>query len=174
MTRQVDLFDTPVSILSHEFVKRLASALVARSGVSSTEAFDLCKRAVDGRLCPTCGRLVKLYSRKLNAGMVKVLRQLYTRGECDPVPSRELDARGGDYAKLVLFGLVNTDENGLWSITQQGRDFLDGYGVAPSKVFIFMDELVGVSVASCRLRGNVDAFKLDHVTPAGVERVYIK
>jgi len=174
MTRQIDLFDKPVSIYSDEFTNRLASVLMDRSGVGYTEAFGLCKRAVNGRLCPTCGTLIKLYSRKLNAGMVKVLRQLYAHGNNDPLHSSKLDARGGDYAKLPLFGLVNSDENSLWSITQQGRDFLDGFGASPSKVYIFMGELVAVSVASCKLRGNVSAFKLDHITPSGVERVYLR
>ena len=172
MTRQMDIFSQPVAITSDEFIGRLAVVLMRRSGVSHSEAFELCKKAVGGRLCPVCGSLIKVYTRKLNKGMVRVLRQLHCMAR--PVKSSDLNARGGDYAKLPHFGLVSLDENGLWSITQAGRDFLDGFGASPSYVAIFMDELVGVSVASCKYLGTVDDFNLDHITPVGVERVYIK
>jgi len=172
MTRQIDLFDKPVSMLSDEFTAHIATVLMHKGGITHAEAFVLCKRAVEGRLCPVCGTTMKVYTRKMTPEMVRVLKQL--RGIGKPVETKHLQMRGGDYAKLPKFGLVNLDENGLWSITQQGRDFLDGFGSAPSFAAIFMGELVGVSVASCKYRGTIDGFKIDHITSAGVERVYLR
>lgn len=100
-----------------------------------------------GVICPCCDRYGKIYSRLLSSSMAYALILIYkafrTRTDWLHVPEYLTEmavtgatTRGGDYAKLVFWGLLEpkTDEvradgsprTGFFKITDRGRQFVDG------------------------------------------------
>lgn len=93
------------------------------------------ENAGDGVNCPCCGRLVKEYRRKLNAGMAATLVWLVGEWERTgrayvdvqrQAPARILRSR--EIGKLRHFGLVAQKEgaSALWMPTVRGVDFVRG------------------------------------------------
>ncbi len=115
--------------------------------------------ARDGTTCPCCGQFVKVYKRPLYAGMAAGLVLLcrdYVRGNQDwiHVPSakwRVEAGRGGDFAKLRYWGLIeerpNDDEakrtSGFWRPTDRGLEFANGRGMVQKYALVFQGECVG-------------------------------
>jgi hypothetical protein len=110
----------------------------------------------DGAYCPCCGQLVKLYRRKLYASMAMVLTLIYREFKRNPemqwlhVPTflngRGVLARGGDWAKLVYWGVIEartrTRDNqdaavGYYCITDKGRDFVEVRTSLPAAVYVY-------------------------------------
>lgn len=89
------------------------------------------KNRHDGVKCPCCEQHVQVYRRTLNAGMARALIMI-ARGGGGWIDIRVLDLRGGDYAKLRFWGLVEqrpSDDpkkkwSGLWRVTQLGLQFV--------------------------------------------------
>jgi hypothetical protein len=115
----------------------------------------------DGIQCPCCDQFCKRYRRKLNSQMARWLIWLYRRASgSEWVTVRESPVRGGDYAKLALWGLVeqksNDDEtkrtSGVWRITKLGRDFVDGHRFIPSHVMLYNNTIHGWSRACTTIR----------------------
>lgn len=177
MGDQIDLFSEPVPVCSPRFIRRLAGVLVARSGTTQADALELAEKAIDGTLCPCCGAGVKLYKRGLNRGQVETLRDLSARF---PVgvrfESKDINARGGDYAKLSSIGLLWRFDDGGWCVTQRGYDFANGARSVNRYAFWFLGELVGLSVATSKVNdpGNGQPFTIDSIDSQGLERVFIK
>lgn len=102
----------------------------------------------NGVECPCCKQLVKLYSVKLNASMIRSLIELYKLNSSKPSSYfhiSDFDAwtqgyAGGKFAKVKYWGLAedmpNTDEtkrtSGMWRITDKGRNFVEGTTSVPS------------------------------------------
>ena len=93
------------------------------------------ENAGDGVNCPCCGRLVKEYRRKLNAGMAATLVWLVGEWERTgrayvdvqrQAPARILRSR--EIGKLRHFKLVHQKEgaSALWAPTPAGVDFVMG------------------------------------------------
>jgi hypothetical protein len=89
----------------------------------------------EGATCPCCEQHVQVYRRSINAGMAFALILLSRKPSSDSgwIDIRAVDGlRGGDYAKLRHWGLLeqrpNTDPkkkwSGLWRLTQLGRQFV--------------------------------------------------
>jgi len=134
------------------------------------------KRARDkGAHCPCCRQWVKVYKRALNSQMARWLIWLVRTSEQqmnggaeaarveDPVHPREgvgpwvdikrSPVRGGDYAKLIHWGLVehkpnldkgkkkdgraDTRDSGMWRPTYKGIDFVYRRVVVPSHVYLY-------------------------------------
>tara|TARA_B100001175_G_scaffold297697_1_gene287655 strand:+ start:1195 stop:1728 length:534 start_codon:yes stop_codon:yes gene_type:complete len=177
MDSQIDLFSEPVSVNSPRFLKRLAGVLVARSGTTQAAALDLAEKAIDGTLCPCCGAGVKLYKRSINRGQVRALTDLVERFSVGvSFESKEINARGGDYAKLIDLGLLWRDDARRWHVTQKGQDFARGERSVNRHSFWFMGELVGLSVSTVKVGdpGSGESFTVDRIETAGLERVIIK
>jgi hypothetical protein len=98
------------------------------------QAIDYVQQGLDkGVTCPCCNQYCKLYKRALNSGMALWLIELVKKHEHaqDWVDVRTIDLRGGDYAKLVHWGLTENKSNddltkrtsGFWRPTQDGIDF---------------------------------------------------
>lgn len=99
-------------------------------------------RRDDGIHCPCCDRYVKVYRRSITRSQVLFLAHLYrlARQEANlagvapeviRVDARDIKGqhmRGGDYAKLTLWGLVDSpaDTPGLWRINPKGVAWLYG------------------------------------------------
>jgi hypothetical protein len=99
--------------------------------------------------CPCCDQFVKIYRRKVTSSMAMVLVAMYHQFKTMP-PTVFLDVpdwmsktvahrypaatRGGDYAKLRYWGLIETQpgmlrpdgsgRTGLWRITDYGNKFV--------------------------------------------------
>ncbi len=106
-----------------------------------------------GTPCPCCDQLAKVYARKLQGAMVRWLIYLarYSGTERIWVSVNELPARGGDYAKLLYWGMVecqqNTDQtkrtSGLWRPTEFGLQFIHGDVQVPSHVLVYATGSLG-------------------------------
>lgn len=175
MKDQMNLFESAVPITSEAFTSRLASVLAARTGSTHQTVHDLAKKAVDGAICPCCGSKVQVYPRQINKGQVKTLQDLCRRfGKSDRFKSNQINARGGDYAKLVAFGLLKKFDDGTWSITQHGFDFAAGLRSVSRYAFFFFGEHVGLSAEASKVVDQAGGFSLDSIKPFGVEMVFMK
>lgn len=110
----------------------------------------------EGSRCPCCGRLVKLYKRKLSAEMVVFLIALCREYSGEYLDIRQLrwwSYQRGDYAYLAHWGLVEQrpgDEEGKrgsahWRPTEAALRFLSGETRVASHAHIFCGDLVGWS-----------------------------
>lgn len=87
--------------------------------------------------CECCGRPASLFKRALNKDMARFLCLLAVRtraaGKFVWIDVQKIDVRGGDYAKLRYWGLIEQKPNedsakrtsGFWRLTQKGLDFVD-------------------------------------------------
>lgn len=95
---------------------------------------------IEGAICPCCKQMVKLYKRKLNAGMAMGLITIYRiapNKDYIHVPTeftkRKINAADTEYPKLAHWGLIEEQPNdtnpekktsGFWRITDRGIDFV--------------------------------------------------
>jgi hypothetical protein len=111
----------------------------------------------------------------LNRGQVETLRDLCARFYVGQrFESKDIRARGGDYAKLVAFGLLYQFEDGGWCLTAHGAEFAKGARAASRYAFFYLGELVGLSVSSSKIVENASGFTLDTIKPFGVEMVFLR
>ena len=103
--------------------------------------------AAEGVECPCCGQLAKIYRRKLYSSMAYALIIIYNaKRDWLHVPSllngKGSVARGGDFAKLVYWGLIepNPKEKGYYRITQKGINFAECRIAVPAAIFVFDGE----------------------------------
>lgn len=88
-----------------------------------------------GTDCPCCTQFAKVYRRKLNSDMARSLIAMYRAGaHVHWVDIKEIDVRGGDYGKLVYWGLTEEERGtrddgsgrtGWWQITSKGQRFVE-------------------------------------------------
>lgn len=113
----------------------------------------------DGCICPCCEQFIKIYKRRLNAGMAYELLQLYILDKYKGVAyyhhSLFTKRSIGEISKLVHWGLVEQEEkdeedtekrtSGSWAITQAGRDFVDNKIKVKSHVYLLNGKILGFS-----------------------------
>jgi hypothetical protein len=113
------------------------------------------------RPCPCCGQKVKIYKRKLNANMarwliwlVKAYRDARRWWSVNEGPVLQNRKGGGDFAKLVHWGLIREKPNeadsskrtsGFWKPTKKGALFARMKIEVPSHVHLYNNEIVGWS-----------------------------
>jgi hypothetical protein len=113
-----------------------------------TEARDwLREKSAKGDRCPCCRQFVKVYRRKLNAGMAYWLVRFYrlTGGDDGWYDVLRLLPRGaGDWSVLKHWGLIekHRDHQGYWKITSDGADFARNQITEPSHVILYDDRLL--------------------------------
>lgn len=90
------------------------------------------KRA-EGVTCPVCDQHVKIYRRKVNAGMARSLISMYRAGGTDFVHlPTAVGARSREEGKLRYWGLVEEQSgrrgdggrSGYWRVTEAGELFI--------------------------------------------------
>lgn len=121
------------------------------------EAKEFLKQNLErGCECPCCTHHVKLYRRKLTSAMAYAIiliskhRTGYFHVE-DYLKSLNCPSSiRGDFAKLRFFGLITGDaaerddgssRNGLYCITHQGIDFVEGRVSVEAAVYIFKNKV---------------------------------
>lgn len=151
--------------------------------------------APKGAICPCCKQHVKIYRRVLGSQMARWLIWLVRTWETllpergiHPRPAAQLHdrlspegpdhrdwwidikqspVRGGDYAKLVHWGLIEQKEtelprkhrtdgarpkdSGLWRPTCKGIDFVHRRIAVPSHVVLYKNQLLGVGEDPIRI-----------------------
>lgn len=93
--------------------------------------------------CPVCAQNAKLYARKFRTRWLRALRAL---AESIYLSPREMVAICGarDYPALTYFGLAHRNpSDGMWRISQAGRDFLEGRTNLPTHAVIYNKDVVG-------------------------------
>jgi hypothetical protein len=123
----------------------------------------------DGMACPCCAQFAKRYRRGMTAEMTRALFALFHAAEGvmhdEWVDVRKMkNVRGGDYAKLRYFGLIEakhdpekarergTRTSGLWRVTKLGRDFIDARARVPSFVVVYDGNVVEKSSTGIDVR----------------------
>jgi hypothetical protein len=142
--------------------ERQSSIHRLRRELSNSVAFE------NGHCCPVCGSLAKVYPRTLTKGMVKSMAKMVELGgRTNPVTIRDLNANGGDHAKLRFWGFVYQQHDSKtgkavgWRVTENGMDFLHGKLSAPRTAYLFQNCLVGYSVEEIHVKqrgGSPSAF----------------
>lgn len=130
------------------------------SGWSLAQAREwLEKKLEDGADCPCCGQRAQIYRRKLNSGMARALILIWKEAQRQIdlgalledawVDIRKINVRGGDYAKLAYWGLIEPHSehddvkySGLWRITKRGSDFVLRSAVVPDAVYVYNGSLL--------------------------------
>ncbi|MBU4565115.1 MAG: hypothetical protein KMY53_16050 [Desulfarculus sp.] len=100
--------------------------------------------------CPCCGQTCKLYRRKLNSGMVRVLIAMYRLGSGGRWVhiNREIRTYARDYSYLSRWGLIEQDlsrgSGGFWRLTALGEEFVTSRGKAvPKYILMYNNKLLG-------------------------------
>lgn len=136
----------------------------------------------EGQDCPTCGRLLKIYHRRLSRSMARSLVRLYrlTNASANQqkffhVKQFDKEKARGEFGVLSSWGLVQEAPNndrykktsGMWAITPFGVDFVMMRENVPQHVILkwksahlgFSGQMV--SIKDCLEHGN--HFKYDEL-----------
>ena len=116
-----------------------------------------------GCRCPACDQHVKLYKRPLGAGMARSLILISKGpkiGASGWVDIKSIDVRGGDYAKLRYWGLLEqrpnadpkTKDSGVWRVTQKGLKFINDQIRVPSHAHVYNDKVRAFSDVDVNIR----------------------
>jgi hypothetical protein len=166
---------------------QLALPAFAAPSKSLAEAIrEMREKVEEGAPCPCCGRLVKLYHRKLHSEMAAFLCRLVARWKAEPryYSTRELcpaltkSATDGSY--LVLWGLVEREpiperndgggRAGMYRPTARGIEFAEGRLSVQSHVDILCGEVVGFCAGFVDVHGALgDRFSYDELMGKEVE-----
>ena len=129
-----------------------------------------------------------MYSRKITVGAITDLLRLYRHS----MQSYALNLEGsgyhhysdfiqtlhihGDFAKLVCIGLVERGSNhdpakkdsGMYKITAKGVAFVCDGGTVPERLFLYHNELTGVSLETKRVTDFYPQFNYEQLMAEGV------
>jgi hypothetical protein len=126
----------------------------------------LLDRVDDGENCPLCTQFAKVYRRKPHATMARdliVAWQKHGTGDFH-APTLHGNIGGGDFAKLVHWGLISGDpsvrddgstRNGWWRVTDRGVRFCNGRLEIPKYARIYdgaclsLDDSEHVNIYDC-------------------------
>ncbi|GAG10893.1 unnamed protein product, partial [marine sediment metagenome] len=132
-------------------------------GITLEEAKNELKKGyMKGVTCPCCDQHVKMYKRKLNAGMSKFLIGLHKEtnrtGEVYISSGQVLKAiksgtKSMDFSILRHWGLIkekthcldSKKNSGMWKITHTGKAFAEGNYMVQSHVKIYDNRFYGVT-----------------------------
>lgn len=89
--------------------------------------------------CPACGQNVELKERTISPAMARVLVAMDRHADADgAVNVNNLkEVRGGDYAKLRFWGLIEKVVEGRWRVTPKGRDFVHDRVRVPRVAYVY-------------------------------------
>ncbi len=126
-----------------------------------------------GETCPCCKQKVKMYSRKINSGMVLFLIGLYKLTKRNGrqyfsntfvMQEMNLTATSLDYSVLKHFGLIaenfNTDtkkkKSGEWMITNLGLEFIEGKVSIQENVLLYNNRVNGFEGRKVEIKDVTD------------------
>lgn len=134
----------------------IESTLTTENKIAEAKQF-LKDNFEDGCICPCCHQPVKMYKRKLNSVMSRMLIQLYFLKDewnhVSDIAKGISDTGTNDFSKLRNWLLIEQKKNedskkktsGFWKITPLGRLFVEGKVTVPSFVNIYNTKKYGES-----------------------------
>jgi hypothetical protein len=125
--------------------------------------------------CPCCSRRAVVYRRPINAGQAVWLIELCKASGVQPrrageppgprrawVDQSELPSRGGDYGKLIHWGLVEHAErdpedkdrrtSGMWRPSELGEAFARNRATVSERAHLYLNQLLGFSGPQVRIQ----------------------
>jgi len=141
-------------------------------GMSLAEAKDfVAQKREKGVDCPCCGRLVKLYKRKLHAEMARFLTKLVNAYQREPryYSTRELLPHAAkaatDGSFLIHWGLIEKLQSknksgakaGMYRPTTEGIEFAQNRRAVASHIFLLVNKFQGFS-GSTTFISDVEGF----------------
>lgn len=121
----------------------------------------------DGCICPCCGQIAKVYKRKINGVMARLLIQLYNLNINNDEFHHVSKILGvvsvtgtADFAKLKHWGFIEEKEkgdeeedkkrrtSGYWRITDAGKSFAENKTTGYEYIYIYDAEVLGYSTTS--------------------------
>ena len=115
-------------------------------------------------VCPTCNQKIVEYSHNFSMVLAIGLWELYSATR--PMNLHDLNLTKGEYCnfqKLQYWGLVRKIGDGLWKLTDEGRDFVDGKTTIQKTVWTFHAEVV-------RFEGEQISFSIAEVEKVKAKR----
>lgn len=120
------------------------------------EARNFLKKNIDkGVTCPCCSQFAKVYKRRINVVMSRMLIRLYQMNYANQyeyhhvkeIVSGISDTGTNDFSKLLYWGLIEEKEkdstnsktrtSGYWRISKKGIDFVENKIKMPSFCFVY-------------------------------------
>lgn len=107
----------------------------------------------EGVSCPSCDQLVKVYRRKINAGMARTLITMYHKGGTQGfVHTPSLPGDTHEASQLSWWGFIEEEKMlredggraGHWRVTPEGEDWLLGRTKAAKYAFIYNGKLLNL------------------------------
>ncbi|NIQ80609.1 MAG: hypothetical protein GTN93_21455 [Anaerolineae bacterium] len=115
--------------------------------------------------CPECGRLLKVYRRKITTAMAYSLTKLHKIQKLKPdqfTHIMKFDAVRGDFAKLKFWkiieegegnGSIDTKSSGMWRITQYGLSFIMNNEEVPKYCLLkWGSEMIGFAGPALKMK----------------------
>ena len=126
-----------------------------------------------GAECPVCRRLVHCYKRKLTVSIVRQLVKLYKKGGGWHNKDSWADTNISVYAHPRQWGLIEKKisdsekkkSSGMWRITQKGIDFVEGRIAIPDAIFVYLNEVQGVSETRVKIAEVIENFDYSKIKP---------
>ena len=134
----------------------------------------------DGARCPACTQVCRVYRRKLNAAMSRLLILIYRDHGQSWVHSRTIGDGTGDLAKLRYWDLIEESaarrvgggHTGRWQITDRGVAFIHRRITVPAYALIYDGQLLELDGDPIGVRDALgERFDLAELLaePSGVE-----
>lgn len=119
----------------------------------------------EGAPCPCCTQLAKVYRRKLNAGMARVLIRMFKKAGLDwtylphvdlqPGERRRAVGHSGEMCMTRYWGLIEgmpddvrredgSSRVGWWRLTPRGADFVRGGLTVPKYALVYDGRCLGL------------------------------
>lgn len=108
--------------------------------------------------CPTCGRHAQVYRRTVTRTMAVQLHKAAMKtksGEYIHTSELVIGTSTGDFPKLKYWKLIaprphqqedgSKKDSGWWTVTERGRQFIDGLIMVRNNIHIYNDTIVGMS-----------------------------
>lgn len=127
--------------------------------LADARALVMAQRYDGGITCPCCDQFAKVYKRKLNSGMARVLVEFYWKQRSAKdgwVHYRQAAVRRTsgelvslEYSKLRFWGLIEkapreTGRAGCWRAPEKGIAFVEGRITVAKHVLIYNDRFMGL------------------------------
>jgi len=143
MNHQIDMFDDG----TRDFLKELR------------EDWKI-KIQGNGAVCPCCDRKGKVNMFRFTQTWAITLKWMFDHQGDDGWVNVQRGAprivlRGKNYSMIANWGLIEsqTNRSGVWRLTQEGKDFVQGYTRIPIKLFTYNNSAWGFSSEETSFRG---------------------
>ena len=112
-------------------------------------------KSIGQNRCSVCDSPLEAYKRPINKGNIRALIKIMEAGG-GPLHINDMGVAGGDFTKLRHWGLivlsVSLGVNLGWSLTEKGKEFLNGDVAVWKSVWLFKGEVIGFDPITATVR----------------------